>query len=58
MPSDSLRPHRVVCPRCQKEGFVRVEREISHGDATTHYFCGSCLHKWHTQEPPHPITPT
>jgi hypothetical protein len=32
-----------------------VERVISHGDAATHYFCGSCLHKWERTSVP--ITP-
>jgi transposase-like protein len=46
--------YRLTCPRCRKKGFVRAERIIAKGEASTHYFCGSCTRQWTEREPPSP----
>jgi rubredoxin len=45
-------PDRLVCPFCQRKGFVRTERVISAQKAVTHYVCGICLREWDRSDPP------
>ena len=35
-----------VCPRCHRQGFVRVEHVIRGGWAVRSFVCGACGHAW------------
>jgi len=44
-------PDRTPCIYCHKVGFVRRERMIAHGKATTIFYCGACNKSWEVVEP-------
>jgi hypothetical protein len=41
---------RLICPICQKTGFVRLEREIKGGVTRTVGHCGACDNFWMTTD--------
>jgi hypothetical protein len=44
----------IICPKCHRRGFVRVERVITKQTAMTHHFCGHCEHEWDADDAPPP----
>jgi hypothetical protein len=36
------------CERCQRVGFVRLERIFTGNTLTLSYYCGECDHSWQT----------
>ena len=43
-------PDKIVCPRCRKAGWVRVERVIKGREHNRLYECGACSHTWSLPE--------
>jgi two-component system CheB/CheR fusion protein len=38
-----------ICPRCHERGFVRRERVVERGVASTHFVCAACEHRWQVE---------
>ena len=43
-------PDRTPCVHCQRVGFVRRERVIKGGLATSAYYCGACEYGWSVRD--------
>ncbi len=39
---------RTACPKCERVGFVRLERIIKAGAEVESFYCGACEHEWRT----------
>ena len=41
-----------LCPQCQSNLYVRVERILSGRRVSSAYYCGRCHHEWHVESVP------